>query len=142
MQRVAQAMLKAVAARRWALVSFTAAIFLAVGLPAPAHPSAPPSAQRTRTISAAEFSRLIREFSEPEGYFFSDNFTSNETAYLHVVDKLKELGVSGGAYLGVGPEQNFSYIAKIRPEIAFIVDIRRQAMLQHLLYKALFHLSG
>jgi hypothetical protein len=60
---------------------------------------------------------------------------------LTVVDKLKQLGASGGAYLGVGPEQNFTYIAKIRPRIAFIIDIRRQAMIQHLLYKAVFHLS-
>jgi len=92
-------------------------------------------------IPAAEFSRMIREFSEDGGYFMSDNFTSNETSYLHIVDKLRELGVTGGAYLGVGPEQNFTYIAKIRPRIAFIVDIRRQAMIQHLMYKAIFHLS-
>src|ERR1019366_6195442 len=72
----------------------------------------------------------------------SDNFTSNETSYLHIVGKLKELGVSGGAYIGVGPEQNFTYIARIRPQIAFIVDIRRQAMIQHLMYKAIFHLSA
>jgi hypothetical protein len=93
------------------------------------------------SISTAEFARMIREFSEDGGYFMSDNFTSNETSYLHVVDKLKELGVAGGAYIGVGPEQNFTYIAKIRPRIAFIVDIRRQAMIQHLMYKAIFHLS-
>ncbi len=71
----------------------------------------------------------------------SDNFTSNETSYLHVIDKLRELGATGGAYIGVGPEQNFTYIAKIRPRIAFIVDIRRQAMIQHLMYKAIFYLS-
>ena len=41
----------------------------------------------------------------------------------------------------MGPEQNFTYIAKIRPRIAFIVDIRRQAIIQHLMYKAVFHLS-
>jgi hypothetical protein len=58
-----------------------------------------------------------------------------------VIDKLRELGARGGAYIGVGPEQNFTYIAKIRPRIAFIVDIRRQAMIQHLMYKAIFHLS-
>jgi hypothetical protein len=57
------------------------------------------------------------------------------------VDKLKELGASGGAYIGVGPEQNFTYIAKVRPRIAFIVDIRRQAIIQHLMYKAVFQLS-
>jgi len=93
------------------------------------------------SLSAAEFARLVREFSEEGGYFLSDNFTSNETSYLHVVDKLRQLGASGGAYVGVGPEQNFTYIAKVRPRVAFIVDIRRQAMIQHLMYKAIFHLS-
>src|SRR5581483_3983719 len=92
-------------------------------------------------LSAADFSKLIQDLSEEGGYFRSDNLTSNETPYLHVVDKLKELGATGGAYIGVGPEQNFTYIAKIRPRIAFIVDIRRQAMVQHLMYKAIFHLS-
>jgi hypothetical protein len=104
---------------------------------------APQTAQAKppESLSAAEFARLSREFSEEGGYFRSDNFTSNETSYLHVVDKLRELGATGGAYIGVGPEQNFTYIAKIRPRIAFIIDIRRQAILQHLMYKAVFHLS-
>lgn len=93
-------------------------------------------------LSAAEFSRLIRDLSEDGGYFRSDNFTSNETSYLHVVSKLRELGAVGGAYIGVGPEQNFTYIAKVRPRIAFIVDIRRQAIIQHLMFKAIFHLSA
>ncbi|MBI2817645.1 MAG: hypothetical protein HYX72_11970 [Acidobacteria bacterium] len=92
-------------------------------------------------IAISEFSRMVQEFSEEGGYFQADNFTSNESSYLHVVDKLREFGVSGGAYIGVGPEQNFTYIAKIRPRIAFMVDIRRQAIIEHLLYKAVFHLS-
>ena len=95
----------------------------------------------TTPIPASEFSRMVQEFSEAGGFFHSDNFTSNETSYLHIVGKLRELGISGGAYIGVGPEQNFTYIAKIRPRIAFIVDIRRQAIIQHLLYKAIFHLG-
>jgi len=90
-------------------------------------------------IPAAEFSRIIQQFSEEGGYFQSDNFTSNETAYLHIVSRFQELGVADGAYIGVGPEQNFTYIARIHPRIAFIVDIRRQAVIQHLLYKAIFH---
>jgi hypothetical protein len=92
-------------------------------------------------LSSAEFSRLSQELSEEGGYFHSDNLVSNELAYPRAVEKLKQLGVSGGAYLGVGPEQNFTYIAKIRPRIAFIIDIRRQALIQHLMYKAIFHLS-
>jgi len=108
---------------------------------APSERSAASVQKAPESLSAAEFARLSREFSEDGGYFRSDNFTSNETSYLHVVDKMKQLGASGGAYLGVGPEQNFTYIAKIRPRIAFIVDIRRQAIIQHLMYKAIFHLS-
>lgn len=92
-------------------------------------------------LTAAEFSGLVRDLSEEGGYFRSDNFTSNETSYLHVVDKLRELGATGGAYIGVGPEQNFTYIAKIRPRIAFIIDIRRQAVIQHLMQKAIFQLA-
>jgi hypothetical protein len=98
--------------------------------------------QPTEGLSAAEFSRLVRDLSEDGGYFRSDNFTSNETSYLHVVGKLRELGATGGAYIGVGPEQNFTYIAKVRPRIAFIIDIRRQAIIQHLMFKAIFHLAS
>lgn len=98
-------------------------------------------ANLSESLSATEFSRLSREFSEEGGYFRSDNFTSNETSYLHIVDNLKKLGATGGAYIGVGPEQNFTYIAKTRPRIAFLMDIRRQAIIQHLMYKAIFQLS-
>jgi hypothetical protein len=92
-------------------------------------------------IPSAEFSKVIKAFSEEEGYFISDNYISNEDGYLSVADKLRKLRISGGAYIGVGPEQNFTYIANLRPEIVFLVDIRRQAVIQHLMYKALFHLS-
>ncbi len=107
--------------------------------PTPAQPK--PPANPPESISAADFSKLSREMSEEGGYFLSDNFSSNETSYLHIVDKLKQMGATGGAYIGVGPEQNFTYIAKIRPRIAFLIDIRRQAVIQHLMYKAIFHLS-
>ncbi len=108
--------------------------------PAPAQPKLSDN-KLADGISASEFARMIREMSESGGYFLSDNFTSNETSYLHIVDKLQQLGETGGAYIGVGPEQNFTYIAKLRPRIVFIVDIRRQAMIQHLMYKAIFQLS-
>lgn len=105
-------------------------------------PHQPITQSPEQIIPAEEFSRIIRDFSEEGGYFLSDNFVSNETSYLHVLGKLGELAATGeGAYIGVGPEQNFTYIAKVRPRIAFIVDIRRQAMIQQLMYKAIFHLS-
>jgi hypothetical protein len=138
-----QLALLAIMAAVWVI----AAGFAAAQEPKPANPagaqsvSAAKAPDKLENLSAAEFARLVRELSEEGGPFRSDNFTSNETAYLTVVDTLRRLGASGGAYLGVGPEQNFTYIAKIRPRIAFIVDIRRQAIIQHLMYKAVFHLS-
>lgn len=93
------------------------------------------------SLTAEEFSELIHELSEPDGPFHSDNYVSNETSYLHPVGTLRKLGISKGVYLGVGPEQNFTYIAETKPEMAFIIDIRRQNLLQHILYKALFELA-
>ena len=59
-----------------------------------------------------------------------------------VAAALSERAKPGGVYLGVGPEQNFTYIAAIRPKIAFITDIRRGNLQLHLMYKALFELSA
>jgi hypothetical protein len=87
------------------------------------------------------FAALHARISEEGGYFDTDNLISNETGYLNVVGALERTGLSGGAYAGVGPDQNFSYIARLRPEIAFIVDIRRDNTLQHLLLKALIEAS-
>jgi hypothetical protein len=126
-------------ARRTLLLVMTLGLML-IASPRPGARSTPQQ-QSPDSLSAAEFTRLIRDVSEEGGYFFSDNLISNETPYLTVLPKLRELGAAGGAYIGVGPEQNFTYIAKIRPRIAFILDIRRQAVIQHLMYKALFHLS-
>src|SRR5262249_50287625 len=83
----------------------------------------------------------IARLSEAPGYFDSDNLISNETSYLHAIGTIKDIGTTGGAYVGVGPDQNFSYIATIRPDIAYMIDIRRDNMLMHLLFKALFEES-
>jgi hypothetical protein len=58
-----------------------------------------------------------------------------------VIPELTAKTPAGGVYLGVGPEQNFTYIAALQPKVAFITDIRRNNMLLHLMYKALFELS-
>ena len=89
-------------------------------------------------LADSTFARLVARLSESGGYFDSDNLMSNEASYLHVLGRMRAMGVSGGAYLGVGPDQNFSYIAQVRPRIAFIIDIRRDNMLQQLLFKAAF----
>jgi hypothetical protein len=92
-------------------------------------------------VRDSSFAQLIERLSEPGGYFDTDNLISNETSYLHVMGGLRNMDVSGGAYIGVGPDQNFSYIAGIRPSIAFIIDIRRDNLLQHFLFKSLFTLA-
>ena len=88
----------------------------------------------------AIFAAQIAALSEPPGYFDTDNLISNERSYLEVIPELRR-APGRGAYVGVGPDQNFSYIAAVRPTIAFIVDIRRDNLLLHLLFKALFQLS-
>src|SRR5688572_13822122 len=91
--------------------------------------------------SPSPFAAQIASLSEPAGYFDTDNLISNEKSYLQVLQDLRRRNVRGGAYLGVGPDQNFSYIAEIRPTIAFMIDVRRDNLLLHLLFKALFELS-
>lgn len=92
-------------------------------------------------LSDEEFWRLVTTFSENGGSFHSDNFTSNEPMFPDVAKLLAD-SPAGGAYLGVGPEQNFTYVAALRPQIAFVIDIRRQALMQHLLFKAIFEMSS
>src|SRR5438046_2661933 len=99
------------------------------------------ASQIPERISDNDFWQMVSDFSEPDGSFNADNFVSNEILFQRLIPRLKEHGL-GGAYIGVGPEQNFTYLTAIRPQIAFIIDIRRQAMLQHLLYKAIIELSA
>jgi hypothetical protein len=94
------------------------------------------------SIPDRDFWALTEQMSEPNGSFQSDNFTSNEMNLSSVAAALAQRVKPGGVYLGVGPEQNFHYIAAIRPKIAFITDIRRGNLHMHLMYKALFELSA
>src|SRR5215475_10650159 len=74
----------------------------------------------------AEFWRMVNEFSEPGGVFPYENFVSNESAYQSILPDLTARVKPGGVYLGVAPEQNFTFVAAIKPKVAFILDIRRQ----------------
>jgi hypothetical protein len=93
-------------------------------------------------LTDTEFWQLVSTFSEPDGFFHSNNFVSNERSFQHVLAELAADRQPGSAYIGVGPEQNFTYLLAVKPKIAFIVDIRRQNLIQHLMYKALFELSA
>lgn len=92
-------------------------------------------------LSDQEFWRLIETLSEPDGYFQSDNLVSNERLFQQVVPALRRMK-RGGVYLGVAPDQNFTYIVALEPKMAFIVDIRRGNLVVHLMYKAIAELSA
>lgn len=120
-----------------------------VPAPSVAAPSASPSTAPAAAmleaprlpIPDAEFARLVTELSEPDSDFITDNYVSNETSYLQVTQTLERHVAPNGVYIGVGPEQNFSYVAMTEPVLAFIVDIRRANLVLHLLYKSLFELA-
>jgi hypothetical protein len=105
---------------------------------------APP--RRADTLPASltdeEFWNLSQDSSEPNGQFQSDNLVSNEEFLQWVVPDLEARVPKGGVYLGVGPEQNFTYIAAIKPKMVFITDVRRGNLCMHLMYKAIFELSN
>jgi hypothetical protein len=93
-------------------------------------------------LTGEQYWQLITSLSEPNGAFRSDNLVSNEIYFQTVLPDLVSRVAPGMVYLGVGPEQNFTYIAALRPKMAFITDIRRGNLHTHLMYKALFELSS
>ena len=115
-------------------------VSVAILSPIALHAQAPARTLPDR-LTDAEFWKLIADVSEPGGYFRSDNFLSNETAFQTVIPTLLETTKRGTVYLGVGPEQNFTYIAALRPKMAVIFDIRRGNLHMQLLYKSLFEMS-
>jgi len=119
---------------RLRLRSFVAPVALCIAVRA--------QAQIPARLADTTFWRLMNEYSEPWGTFRSENFVSNETSLQWVIPDLVRRVAPGGVYLGVAPDQNFTYVGAVRPSIAFIVDIRHQNAMQHLMYKALIEASA
>ncbi len=92
-------------------------------------------------LTDQQFWNLSKELSEDDGVFRSDNLLSNETTFQYIIPNLLKTAKQGRVYMGVGPEQNFTYIAALKPAMAVIVDIRHGNLDVHLMYKALFELS-
>ena len=89
------------------LLALTAILGLSLCLPA----STLDAARRTKLpsrLSDREFWQLAADSSEPNGYFRSDNLTSNELGFQKMIPELVGRTEPGGVYLGVGPEQNFT----------------------------------
>lgn len=134
----------AMLSRRRRVARLTRSLLLFAALAAPtALRAQTDSAVRTIPAQLADstFWRLVTELSEPAGWFRSENFVSNEASWQQVIAPLRTVVPAGHAYLGVGPEQNFTYLAALEPSIGFIVDIRRQNLALHLLYKSFFELA-
>ena len=93
-------------------------------------------------LTDEQFWKLSSSASETDGFFRSDNLLSNEINFQYVIPGLLEVAKTGRVYMGVGPEQNFTYIAALKPAMAFIVDIRHGNLDVHLMYKALFEMSA
>src|SRR6188508_1159289 len=94
---------------RFALLALV--VLAALGIAAPWTAGVRVSAQSLPArLSDQEFWRLSSTFSEPNGFFRSDNLLSNESGYQYIVPDLIAATKSGRVYLGVGPEQNFTYI--------------------------------
>jgi len=103
-------------------------------------PSLPAQSIPTK-LTDEQFWKLSAEASEPDGTFRSDNLLSNEIYFQYVIPDLVKTAKAERIYMGVGPEQNFTYIAALKPKMAFIVDIRRGNLDLQLLYKAVFEMS-
>jgi hypothetical protein len=126
--------------RRHSLLLFAAIISLSLTGMAPGNVRAVASGLPDK-LSDQEYWSLISELSEPNGEFRSDNLLSNELYLQYVIPELVRTAKLNRVYLGVGPEQNFTYIAALKPRMVFIVDIRRGNLQLQLMYKALFELS-
>jgi hypothetical protein len=92
-------------------------------------------------LTDAEFWKIFTDFSEPGGDYPYENFVTNEETIQDVMPVLTKFTKPGGVYVGVGPEQNFTYAAGVKPKMAFVFDIRRQNAIELLMYKALFEMS-
>ena len=124
-------------------IAIVAAVVIVAALRAwPGGPDAPAAGPLPDRLSDRDFWKLSAQLSEADGYFRSENLVSNEMAWPAVLPDLARSAKPRRAYLGVGPEQNFTYIAALSPAIAFVVDIRRGNLQLHLMYKALFELSA
>ena len=123
---------------RWPAPSERDALLASQAQPAAAAAQTPAALR----LSNAEFWRLSTDASEPDGTFHSENLVSNEIRFQSILPDLVQQVVAGRAYVGVGSEQNFTYMAAVRPSMAFIVDIRRGNLDLHLAYKALFEMSA
>ncbi|MCA9585867.1 MAG: hypothetical protein KC657_10965 [Myxococcales bacterium] len=94
--------------------------------------------ERGQLVADEDVGPLLARLSEDPGRFPSDNYVTNETTLLDVAPELRDPRRRDRAYVGVGPDQSFSYLAMLDPRVAYIVDIRRGNTLEHMFFRACF----
>ena len=95
-----------------------------------------------RRASALRSSPRSYQLSEADGFFRSDNLVSNELFMQRVIPDLTRRRQTRRRVSRRRSRANFTYMPRVEPAMAFIVDIRRGNLQLHLMYKALFELSA
>src|SRR5438034_9431331 len=99
---------------RIGLAVLTATLFALIVLPSRAADTLPIK------LSDAAYWKMISDFSEPGGFFQLEIITSNEVSYQYAMPQLMNTVKPGGVYLGVAPEQNFTYIEALPTDVALL----------------------
>ncbi|TYB51466.1 hypothetical protein FXF51_53270 [Nonomuraea sp. PA05] len=97
-----------------------------------------------RSLNLDDVVRLaLAENVSPSGYTM-DCFVTSEVAHNDAIAKCRPgTGKDGtGAYIGVGPCQNLTYIGALRPRLAVICDSRLDNLIEHLMFKLLIERAG
>ena len=79
---------------------------------------------------------MIARLSESHGDLSSENYVTNEASLLDVATALRHPKLHDRGYVGVGPEQSYTYLALLEPRIVDIVDIRRGNLLEHMMFRS------
>lgn len=84
------------------------------------------------------FFELLKWLDEPPtGPSSADNLMTNEDSLASVMDQIRSESPPGTVFLGVGPDQNYTFIATARPIEAYLLDYRKKNQLLHLMHLAL-----
>jgi hypothetical protein len=110
-------------------------------IPTPEPPPPPAKTEDPELMPDEAVGPLIARLSEKAGDFPSENYVSNELSLLDVADDLRTPALKGRAYVGVGPEQNYTYFGILEPKVAYVVDIRRGNLLEHMFFRGCFELA-
>lgn len=105
---------------------------------APVVAPAPANVEDPKLMPDEAVGSTIAKLSEKAGDFPSENYVSNELSLLDVAAELRAPALQGRAYVGVGPEQSYTYLGILQPKVAYVVDIRRGNLLEHMFFRGCF----